>query len=164
MIGTQPTGAIAGVLVTAASHKGLTVTADSRPAQLGVALDGGIIVAIGPQVAQEARAVSVNSYQNFLQGQGWVRVFSEALSCAPATPAHASVIISGVSHEGPTVTVNGQLAQFVIIAEDDAIVAVGEVVAREAEAVAINSYREYLMKLGHLRVLSAPEAPDPAAL
>lgn len=164
MIGTQPIGAIAGVVITAVSHEGLTVTADGKPAQLGVALEGGTIVAVGPQVAREVRAVSVNSYRNFLQGQGWVRVFSEALSCAAATPAHTNVVISAVSHEGPTVTVDGLRAHFAVVAEDEAVVAVGEGVAREAEAVAVNAFRDYLMKLGHLRILPVPVTPDPALL
>jgi len=79
MIGTQPTGAIAGVIISAVTHEGLTVTVDGRPARLAIVTDDGQVIAAGDQVAREARAVAVNSYRGFLQGQGHLRVLSKPL-------------------------------------------------------------------------------------
>ena len=66
------------------------------------------------------------------------------------------VVISAVSHEGLIVTVDGKRARLAIITDDGTVVAVGDQVAREAEAVAVNSYRSLLRGSGHLRVLSRP--------
>lgn len=79
------------------------------------------------------------------------------------TGAINGVVISAVSHEGLRVTVNGKLARLAIIMEDGTVVAAGEPVAREAEAVAINSYRNLLQGQGYLRVIGNPMDPDPAA-
>lgn len=79
------------------------------------------------------------------------------------TGAINGVVISAVSHEGLRVTVNGKPARLAIIMEDGTVVATGEPVAREAEAVAINSYRNLLQGQGYLRVIGNPMAPDPAA-
>lgn len=68
------------------------------------------------------------------------------------------VVITAVIHEGLTVTVNGKPARLAIVLDDDTIVAAGPAVAREAEAVAVNSYRNMLVGNGHLRVLSKPLA------
>ena len=70
-------------------------------------------------------------------------------------------IISAVSHEGLSVTVDGKPAQLAIITEDGHIFAAGEKVAREVEAVAINKYRDYLLATGRLRVLSKPIEREP---
>jgi hypothetical protein len=70
------------------------------------------------------------------------------------------VEISSVAHEGLGVTVDGRRAQFAIVGENGTIIAVGEQVAREAQAVAINSYRNFLQGNGHLRVRSAPINPQ----
>jgi hypothetical protein len=75
---------------------------------------------------------------------------------AQPTGANEGVIITAVVHEGLTVTVNGKPARFAIILDDDTIVASGTAVAREAEAVAVNCYRNMLVGNGHLRVLSKP--------
>jgi hypothetical protein len=70
--------------------------------------------------------------------------------------ALSGIVISAVSHEGLAVTVNGKMARFAIVLEDGEVVAVGEAVAREAEAIAIESYRNMLKGKGHLRVISPP--------
>lgn len=79
MIGTQPTGAITGVVISAVSHEGLRVTVDGKPARLAVVTDDGRVIAAGDQVAREAEAVSVNSYRQLLQGKGFLRVLSKPL-------------------------------------------------------------------------------------
>lgn len=43
-----------------------------------------------------------------------------------------------------------------IVTDDGRIIAAGKDVAREAEAVAVNSYREMLKGKGWLRVMSKP--------
>lgn len=79
MIGTQPEGTIAGVVISAVAHEGLTVTVDGRPARLAILSDDGKVIAAGDQVAKEAEAVALNSYRNFLKGQGHLRVISEPI-------------------------------------------------------------------------------------
>ena len=68
------------------------------------------------------------------------------------------VHIQAVSHEGLTVTVNGKPGRLAIITGDGEIIAAGKDVAREAEAVAVNCYRNILKAQGWLRVLSNPIA------
>ncbi len=77
-----------------------------------------------------------------------------------STGAISGVIISAVSHEGLSVLVNGKLARLAIITDDGMVVAIGDEVAREAEAVAINSYRNFLQGKGFLRTLSKPISPN----
>ncbi len=79
MIGTQPVGAIAGVVISAVSHEGLSVTVNGKPARLAILTDDGEVVAAGDQVAREAEAVALNCYSNFLKGQGFLRVNSEPI-------------------------------------------------------------------------------------
>lgn len=79
MIGRQPTGAIAGVVISAVAHEGLTVAVDGKHARLAVVTDDGQIIAVGDQVAREARAVSINCYRQFLEGEGWLRVHSKPI-------------------------------------------------------------------------------------
>lgn len=76
MIGQQQTGKLNGVVISAVSHEGLTVTVDGKPARLAIVTDDGHVIAIGDQVAKEAEAVAVNSYRGFLQGKGFLRVLS----------------------------------------------------------------------------------------
>ncbi len=83
MIGTQPTGAIEGVVISAVSHEGLTVTVDGQPARLAIVTDEGTIVAAGADVAREARAVAVNCYRAFLQSTGHLRVHSKPIEREP---------------------------------------------------------------------------------
>lgn len=80
MIGTQPTGAIAGVVISAVSHEGLSVTVDGKPAHLAVVNEAGEVIAMGPKVAREAEAVAVNNYRQFLQGEGYLRVMGKPIS------------------------------------------------------------------------------------
>ncbi len=79
MIGQQPTGSLQSVIISAVAHEGLTVTVDGRPARLAVVDDEGQIVVAGSQVAREAEAVAINSYRNFLQGTGHLRVLSPSI-------------------------------------------------------------------------------------
>lgn len=62
------------------------------------------------------------------------------------------VVISAVSHEGLCVTVDGKPARLAILSEDGHVIAVGDQVAREVEAVALNNYRNFLKGKGYLRV------------
>jgi ribose 5-phosphate isomerase RpiB len=80
MIGDQKTGAIEGVVISAVSHEGLSVTVDGRPAKLAVVTDDGQVIAVGKEVAREAAAVAVNNYRGFLKGQGFLRVFSAGIA------------------------------------------------------------------------------------
>lgn len=66
------------------------------------------------------------------------------------------VVISAVSHEGLRVTVNGKPARLAILTDDGQVIAAGDDVAREAEAVALNCYRNFLKGQGYLRVNSEP--------
>lgn len=85
MIGEQPTGAITGVVISAVSHEGLTVTVDGQPAMLAIVTEDGRVVAAGTAVAREAEAVAINCYRNIWQGKGFLRVTSR-----PITQARAS--------------------------------------------------------------------------
>ncbi len=75
---------------------------------------------------------------------------------AASTGSFGDVVISAVSHEGLSVTVNGKPAMLAVVSEDGRVIALGAQVAREAEAVAVNSYRRLLQGKGYMRVLSAP--------
>jgi outer membrane lipoprotein SlyB len=81
MIGTQPTGAISGVVISAVCHEGLTVTVDGKPARLAIVTDDGQVIAVGQNVAREAEAVAINSYRSLLQGKGHLRVVSKLPPC-----------------------------------------------------------------------------------
>jgi len=80
MIGTQPVGTISGVVISAVSHEGLSVTVNGKPARLAILTDDGQVIASGDQVAREAEAVALNCYRNFLKGQGYLRVNSAPIS------------------------------------------------------------------------------------
>jgi len=82
MIGTQSTGAIAGVVISMVVHEGLVVTVDGKPARLAIVTDDGQVIAAGEQVAQEAQAVAINSYRNMWIGQGHLRVLSKPIDVA----------------------------------------------------------------------------------
>lgn len=83
MIGPQPTGAIAGVVLTAVAHEGLRVLVDGKPGRLAVLDEAGNIVSSSHLVAREAESVVVNMHRNFLMGQGHLRVLSNPLEAAP---------------------------------------------------------------------------------
>lgn len=80
MIDELPTGAIAGVVISAVAYDGLSVTFNGRPAQLAVINEAGEIVAIGRTVAREAEGVAVNNYRQFLIGKGHLRVLSNPIA------------------------------------------------------------------------------------
>lgn len=82
MIGQQPVGAIAGVIISAVAHEGLIVTVNGKPARLAIVTDDGTVIAVGDQVAREAEAVAVNSYRSLLQGNGHLRVLSRPIEVA----------------------------------------------------------------------------------
>lgn len=79
MIGTQATGRIAGVVITAVSHEGLTVLIDGQPGWLAIVDQSGRVIASGKDVAREAEAVAVNSYRQLLKGKGWLRELSNPI-------------------------------------------------------------------------------------
>jgi hypothetical protein len=79
MIGTQQTGRIGGVVISAVSHEGLTVTVDGKPARLAIVTEDGRVIAAGPQVAREAESVAINSYRNTLKAKGFLRVMSKPI-------------------------------------------------------------------------------------
>ncbi|AOV01537.1 hypothetical protein N5K37_13805 [Delftia tsuruhatensis] len=83
MIGTQPTGTIEGVQISAVSHEGLSVSINGKPGRLAIITEEGQIIAAGSDVAREAQAVAVNSYRNFLQGKGFLRILSKPIEPAP---------------------------------------------------------------------------------
>ena len=72
------------------------------------------------------------------------------------TGAIQGVVITAVSHEGLRVSVDGKPARLAILLDDGTVVSAGDDVAREAEAVAVNCYRNQLQGKGFLRVLSVP--------
>ena len=67
MIGTQPVGTLSGVVISAVSHEGISVTVDGKAARLAILTDDGRVIAAGKQVAKEVEAVALNSYRNFLK-------------------------------------------------------------------------------------------------
>lgn len=85
MIGTQPTGNIPGIVISAVVHEGLTVTVDGKPARLAVLAEDGTVVASGRDVAREAQAVAINLHREFLKGNGHLRVLSAPIG--PDKPA-----------------------------------------------------------------------------
>lgn len=82
MIGTRPTGAIEGVVISAVAHEGLRVSVNGRPGRLAIVTEDGQVIAAGAEVAREAEAVAVNSYRGFLQGTGHLRVMSKPIQGA----------------------------------------------------------------------------------
>ncbi len=70
-----------------------------------------------------------------------------------------SVVIHATSHEGLLVDVDGKRARLAIVDDDGNVVAAGPEVAREAEAVALNNYRNTLKGQGFLRTYSGPIQP-----
>jgi len=78
MIGTQPEGTLGGVVISAVSHEGLSVTVDGKPARLAILSEDGRVIAVGDLVAKEVEAVALNSYRNFLKGKGYLRVHNNS--------------------------------------------------------------------------------------
>lgn len=79
MIGTQTTGAIPGIIISATSHEGLSVLVNGKPALLAVISDDGQVIAAGADVAREAEAVALNNYRNTLKGQGYLRTLGKPI-------------------------------------------------------------------------------------
>jgi hypothetical protein len=75
------------------------------------------------------------------------------------TGAVPGVVICSVIHEGLRVIVDGKPGRLAIVDDEGHVIAVGDQVAREAEAVAINAYRNFLESKGWLRTYSAPIKP-----
>lgn len=72
------------------------------------------------------------------------------------TGAIDGVIISAQSHTGLKVIARGKPALLAVVTTEGEIIAIGDLVAKEAEAVAVNSYRNFLTGKGHLKVYSKP--------
>jgi hypothetical protein len=87
----------------------------------------------------------------------------DRLSRRTALEAQTQLVISAVAHEGLTVLVNGKPAKLAIVTADGRIVAAGDDVAEEAQAVAVNCYRSFLKGTGHLRVHSKPIEREPSS-
>lgn len=66
------------------------------------------------------------------------------------------IVICATSHEGLQVLVNGKPARLAIVDEGGHVLAAGDEVAREAEAVALNNFRNTMMGKGYLRTLGKP--------
>ncbi|WP_313233400.1 hypothetical protein [Delftia acidovorans] len=80
---------------------------------------------------------------------------------AQRTDAIDGVQISAVNHEGLSVSINGKPGRLAIITEDGQVIASGKDVAREARAVAVNCYCNFLQGRGFLRILSNPIISSP---
>ena len=72
------------------------------------------------------------------------------------TGAMQGIVISAVAHEGLSVHIDGEPGRLAIVDKHGNIVSTSDFVAREVEAVSVNSYRKLLQGKGHLRVLSNP--------
>lgn len=68
------------------------------------------------------------------------------------------IVICATSHEGLQVLVDGKPARLAIVDEGGHVLAAGAEVAREAEAVALNNFRNTMMGKGYLRTLGKPIA------
>lgn len=73
-----------------------------------------------------------------------------------STGAVDGVVISAQSHTGLKVTACGKPALLAVVTADGEIIAAGDSVAKEAEAVAINAYRNFLAGRGYLKIYSKP--------
>jgi len=69
------------------------------------------------------------------------------------------VVIHATSHEGLLVDVDGKRGRLAIVDDEGNVVAAGPEVAREAEAVALNNYRNTLKGQGFLRTYSGSLQP-----
>lgn len=75
----------------------------------------------------------------------------------PKTDTLTHSVLSGVAHEGITVTTrDGRRARLAVIDEDGKVIEAGPQVAEAAWNVAIASYRNFLRGRGYLRVRSEP--------
>lgn len=60
--------------ITAVAHEGLRVEVAGQPATLAIVDQHGNVIEAGPHVAAAAWNASIESYRNFLKGQGYLRV------------------------------------------------------------------------------------------
>lgn len=75
----------------------------------------------------------------------------------PKTGTLDHAVLSGVAHEGLTVTTrDGRRARLAVIDDDGNIIEAGPSVERETWNVVIAVYRNFLAGRGHLRVHTAP--------
>lgn len=73
----------------------------------------------------------------------------------PKTGTLTHAVMSGVAHEGLTITTrDGRPALLAVVDEDGNIVEAGPGVEREAYNMSISIYRNFLAGKGHLRVYS----------
>lgn len=82
MIVIPKPGTLPGIVVSAVSHEGLSVTVDGRPGRLAILNEAGEIVASGSHVAREVEAVALMSYRQFLQGKGYLRVVGKPIDAS----------------------------------------------------------------------------------
>lgn len=75
----------------------------------------------------------------------------------PKTDSLQSAVISGVCHEGLTVTArDGRQAFLAVVDSSGNILESGPLVAREAWNVTLAVYKNFLLGNGHLRIFSDP--------
>ncbi|WP_028446879.1 hypothetical protein [Chitinimonas koreensis] len=61
--------------ISAVSHQGLSIVDSAgRPARLAIVDQDGTIIDDGPEIARTVWEVSLQSYRNYLRGQGYLRV------------------------------------------------------------------------------------------
>jgi hypothetical protein len=65
------------------------------------------------------------------------------------------LVISGTANDGLSVTVDGVPARLAVVTDDGKVLDSAEI-AKEAFAVSVNCYRDFLRAQGHLRTLSKP--------
>ena len=117
-------------------------------ARLSVALGGGqYALCIEEALAEPARGPAV----------------ARALQEIEVSAEDVNRLYVAQSHTGLKVTAGGKPAQLAIVTDDGEVIAVGESVAMEAEAVSINAYRNFLAGKGYLKVYSKPLQSRPNA-
>lgn len=78
MISKLPTGQLRNSELSAVVHEGITAKASNgQPAIFAIIDEEGNVLDSGAAVALEAWNVMLNSWKNFLQGQGHLRVHSK---------------------------------------------------------------------------------------
>lgn len=161
MIGTRPTGAIEGVSIAAVSQQSLTILVDGKLGCIAVTDEVGNVVARGPFVARAAVSVAINCYRNLWRGLGHLRVNSEPVTDQPGE-AGKVVFISAVAHEGLRVTIDGKPGRLSIVDAAGNVIG-SNLVAREVEAVVVNSVRDDWVRRGLLRVHTQPPGAEHAS-
>lgn len=99
MLGNFETDCLQNVIMSGKVSEGLKVaTSDGRPAHLAVVDEDGKVIEAGNAVANTAWAVAMKTFENFWQGNGHLRVFSQppgqqAMSSAEATTTKPSIVL-----------------------------------------------------------------------